>query len=90
MAVNIWLIVARLVVPIYVTLVPVYLFTISIGLYDTLWALVGSYVAFSIPVSVFILTEFVRQIPREIEEAARIDGCGPISTFFRIILPISL
>lgn len=55
---------------------------------DTLWALVGSSVAFSIPVSVFILTEFVHQIPREIEEATRIDGCGPISTFFRIILPL--
>jgi raffinose/stachyose/melibiose transport system permease protein len=82
------LIVAGLVVPIHVTLIPVYLFTINIGLYDTLWALIGPYVAFSIPVSVFILTEFVRQIPRELEEAARIDGCGPMSTFFRIILPL--
>lgn len=82
------LIVAGLVVPIHVTLIPVYLFTINIDLYDTLWALVGPYVAFSIPVSVFILTEFVRQIPRELEEAARMDGCGPMSTFFRIILPL--
>ncbi len=83
------LIVAGLVVPIHVTLIPVYLFTINIGLYDTLWALIGPYVAFSIPVSVFILTEFMRQIPREIEEAARMDGCGPMSTFFRIILPLT-
>jgi raffinose/stachyose/melibiose transport system permease protein len=83
------LIVAGLVVPIHVTLIPVYLLTINLGLYDTLWALIGPYVAFSIPVSVFILTEFVRQIPHEIEEAARIDGCSPISTFFRIILPLS-
>lgn len=82
------LIVAGLVVPIHVTLIPVYLFTVNIGLYDTLWALIGPYVAFSIPVSVFILTEFVRQIPRELEEAARIDGCGPMNTFFRIILPL--
>lgn len=83
------LIVAGLIVPIHVTLIPVYLLTINAGLYDTLWALVGPYVAFNIPVSVFILTEFVRQIPREIEEAARMDGCGPMSTYFRIILPLS-
>jgi len=83
------LIVAGLVVPIHVTLIPVYLLTINLDLYDTLWALIGPYVAFSIPVSVFILTEFVRQIPREIEEAARMDGCGPMSTFFRIFLPLT-
>jgi raffinose/stachyose/melibiose transport system permease protein len=83
------LIIAGLVVPVHVTLIPVYLLMTATGLYDTLWALVGPYVAFSIPVTVFILTDFMRQIPRELEESARIDGCGPIRTFFRVILPLS-
>ena len=81
------LIIAGLVVPIHVTLIPVYLLTTNIGLYDKIWALVGPYVAFSLPVSIFILTGFMREIPRELEEAARIDGCGPMRAFFSIILP---
>ena len=83
------LVVAGLVVPTHVTLIPIYLLMTSTGLYDTIWALVGPYVAFSVPVTVFILTDFMRQIPRELEESARIDGCGPIGIFFRLILPLS-
>lgn len=83
------LIVAGLVIPLHVTLIPVYFLTRTIGLYDSLWALLGPYVAFSLPLSIFILTEFMRQIPTELEDASRIDGCGPMSTFWRIILPLS-
>lgn len=82
-------IVAGLVVPVHVTLIPAYLLMTATGLYDTLWALVGPYVAFAIPVTVFILTDFMRQLPRELEESARIDGCGPMRTFFTIVLPLS-
>jgi raffinose/stachyose/melibiose transport system permease protein len=83
------LVIAGLAIPLHVTLIPVYLLTKQIGLYDTLWGLLGPYVAFNLPLSIFILTEFMRQIPRELEEAARIDGSGPMRTFFRIILPLS-
>ncbi len=83
------LIIAGLVIPLHITLIPVYLFTRDIGLYDTLWALLGPYVAFNLPLSIFILTEFMRGIPREMEEAAYIDGAGPIRTFLRIMLPLS-
>jgi raffinose/stachyose/melibiose transport system permease protein len=83
------LIVAGLVIPLHVTLIPVYLLTKQIGLYDSLWALLGPYVAFNLPLSIFILTEFMRVIPRELEDAARIDGCGPMATFWRVILPLS-
>ena len=48
----------------------------STGLYDTIWSLVGPYVAFAVPISVFILTSFMKEIPREIEESAEIDGCA--------------
>ncbi|NLX09984.1 MAG: carbohydrate ABC transporter permease [Chloroflexi bacterium] len=83
------LIIAGLVIPLHVTLIPVYLFTRNIGLYDSLWALLGPYVAFNLPISIFILTEFMRSIPREMEEAAFIDGAGPIRSFLRIILPLA-
>ncbi len=83
------LIVAAMVVPLHVTLVPVYLLMRDLGLYDTLFALIGPYVATSLPVSIFILTEFMRQIPRELEEAAQIDGCGPFRIFRQIFLPLS-
>lgn len=83
------LIVAGMIVPIHITLVPIYLMTRNMGLYDTPFALIGPYVATSLPVSIFILTEFMRQIPKELEEAAVLDGCGPFAVFFKIFLPLS-
>lgn len=83
------LIVAGMIVPIHITLVPIYLMTRQIGLYDSPFALIGPYVATSLPISVFILTEFMRQIPKELEEAARLDGCGPFTIFFKIFFPLS-
>ncbi|WP_407571820.1 carbohydrate ABC transporter permease [Deinococcus altitudinis] len=84
------LIVAGLIVPVHVTLIPIYLLTRSLGLYDTVFALIGPYVAFALPISIFILTEFMRQIPREMEESAQIDGCGPVRMFTSIFLPLSV
>jgi raffinose/stachyose/melibiose transport system permease protein len=83
------LIVAGLIVPLHVTLVPIYLMTRQLGLYDTPFALIGPYVATSLPVSIFILTEFMRQIPRELEEAAQLDGCGPFAIFWKVFFPLS-
>lgn len=83
------LVVAGMIVPLHATLVPIYLLTRNLGLYDTPFALLGPYVALSLPVSIFILTEFMRQIPRELEEAAELDGCGPFRIFWRIFLPLS-
>lgn len=61
----------------------------NLGLYDSIWALIGPYVATAIPISVFILTSFMREIPGEIEESAQIDGCSRYHMFFSIILPLS-
>ena len=83
------LVVAGMIVPLHATLVPIYLLTRNLGLYDTAFALLGPYVALSLPVSIFILTEFMRQIPRELEEAAQLDGCGPFTIFWRIFFPLS-
>src|SRR4029079_7971977 len=83
------IVIAGLIIPVHVTLIPVYLLTTKLGIYDTLWALIGPYVAFNLPISVFVLTEFMREIPRELEEAAKMDGAGPIGIFLRVILPLS-
>ena len=83
------LIIACMSIPIHITLIPVFKMTTNIGLYDSIWALIGPYVAFGIPISVFILTGFMKGIPREIEESAEIDGCNKYQNFFRMILPLS-
>jgi raffinose/stachyose/melibiose transport system permease protein len=83
------LIVAAMSVPIYITLIPLFTASIRTGIYDTLWALVGPNIAFNMPMSVFILVSFMRGIPKELEEAAEIDGCSKFGIFFRIIFPLS-
>lgn len=82
-------IIACMSIPMHVTLIPVFKMTIDFKLYDTIWALPGPYVAFSLPMSVFILTNFMNSIPHEIEQAAEIDGCGKFRNFFHVILPLS-
>ena len=84
-----FLIVAAMSVPMHVTLIPVFNMTINMGLYDTIWALIPTNVAFATPISVFILTGFMSGIPKELEEAADIDGCGRFGRFFKVILPLS-
>ncbi|HZJ82258.1 MAG TPA: carbohydrate ABC transporter permease [Clostridia bacterium] len=83
------LIVATMAVPIHVTLIPVFIMTQNLGIYDSIWALIGPYIAFNLPVSTFILTTFMSEIPKELEEAAEIDGCGKFRTFFEVIIPLS-
>lgn len=83
------LFVAGMMIPIHSTLIPVYKMTLSLGLYDKLAGLIGPYVAFSLPISIFILTGFIRDIPHELEEAAIIDGASYYQIYRRIILPLT-
>ncbi len=82
-------IVAMMSVPMHVTLIPIFKMTTMIGFNDTLKSLIGPYVAFALPMSVFILTAFMKTIPKEIEESAEIDGCNKYKNFFLMILPLS-
>lgn len=82
-------IVAMMSIPMHVTLIPIFKTTNWMGLYDNLLALLGPYVAFGLPMSVFILTGFMMTIPQEIEEAAIIDGCNKYTNFFHVIVPLS-
>ena len=83
------LIVACMSIPIHVTMIPVFQMAIKTHLYDTIWILIPTSVAFAIPISVFIMTGFMQGIPKELEESADIDGCGRYRRFFQIILPVS-
>ena len=82
-------IVAMMSIPMHVTLIPIFKLTQKMGLYDNLFSLLGPYVTFALPMSVFILTAFMMTIPKEVEESAEIDGCNKFSNFFKIILPLS-
>jgi raffinose/stachyose/melibiose transport system permease protein len=78
-----------LTIPIYITIVPVFVMARSAGLTDSLIGLIGPYLAFGIPFEVLVLQAFIRQIPDEIIEAARIDGAGAWRIFLTIVLPLS-
>lgn len=83
------MVIACMTISIHVALIPIYLLTRDVGLYDTTAALVGPYIAFNLPITIFILTNFMGEIPIELEEAARIDGCGHFRLFSSIIVPLS-
>lgn len=83
------MIIACMCIPVHITLIPIFKMAKAAGVYDSIWALVGPYVAIGIPVSVFMLTGHMKEIPKEIEESATIDGCGRFRLFFEVILPMS-
>jgi raffinose/stachyose/melibiose transport system permease protein len=84
-----YLFVGGLTIPVHITLIPVYIITRKLGIYDTLWALVGPFVAFNTPVAVFVLASFMGDIPASLEEAGYIDGASRFQVFWNIDLPIS-
>ena len=70
--------------------IPIFLMMKGIGLQDTYWGLILPYTAFSLPLIVWILIGFFDEIPREIDEAAIIDGCSHLTILRRIMLPLML
>jgi trehalose/maltose transport system permease protein len=60
----------------------------TFGIFDSLWALILSYMIFTLPFTVWVLTSFVRALPKDLEEAAYIDGATPFQTFYKVILPL--
>lgn len=77
-----------IIMPIHSLLVPLYILTKEVGLIDTKVGLILPYVAFGLPIAVFLIDSYVRNIPKEIEEAARIDGASFTRTMFSIVMPI--
>ena len=80
---------AGIMVPLNALMVPYYTIFAKLGMLDSLNSLRILYAAIGIPVSIFIIRGFMDSFPREIEEAACVDGCGFFGRFFRMVLPLS-
>lgn len=76
------------VIPVITMVGPWYLMFKELGLYDTRTALVLTHVAINLPMAVWLMMSFFKQIPPEIEEAALVDGCRPLSAFWLVTLPL--
>ncbi|WP_031517489.1 carbohydrate ABC transporter permease [Streptomyces sp. NRRL F-5123] len=78
-----------LAIPLQATVIPVYLIIIKLRLYDSLLALILPSMAFAIPLSVLVLANFVRDIPKELFDSMRVDGAGEWTTLWRLAVPLT-
>ncbi|MFC6081903.1 carbohydrate ABC transporter permease [Sphaerisporangium aureirubrum] len=79
---------ATIMLPQHVVLIPQYTIFQSLGMVDTFWPLVLPKFLATDAFFVFLMVQFIRQLPRDLDEAARIDGCGPLRIFAHITLPL--
>jgi multiple sugar transport system permease protein len=88
---NFWfaIMLGTLMLPYHVTLIPQYVLFLNIGWVDTILPLVVPKFLAADAFFIFLMVQFFRGIPRELDEAAKMDGCGPWRIFFRIMLPLS-
>jgi len=77
-----------LLFPIAVAILPLYITLRQANLIDSLWGIILAQVAFGLPGTILILRGFFATIPRELDEAAAIDGCSPAGFFVRVLLPL--
>ena len=77
-----------MMIPIHTTLIPIFQLSHALGIFDTRIGLIGPNLAFALPISIVIYTQFLKAIPKELEESAKIDGCGHLRLFWNILFPI--
>lgn len=83
------LLLLTMVIPVFATIIPLFRIFMAKKLLDNTFWLSLVYVSSFLPMSTWLISNYFATIPRELEEAAWVDGCGRIRTFFKIILPIS-
>jgi len=76
------------VLPRAVIIIPLFIITNQVRLVDTHVGLIFSYLAITVPLSVWLLSGFLRSVPKELEEAAMIDGCNRLQALYRVVVPI--
>ncbi|WP_127503549.1 carbohydrate ABC transporter permease [Actinoplanes solisilvae] len=76
------------IVPLQVTLIPLLEIFVNIKLTGTFWTLWISHATFALPLAIYLLHNFMREIPAGLIEAARVDGAGHVSIFFKVMLPL--
>lgn len=83
-----WVLSTRMMPPIAAA-VPLYMAVNSVGMVDTIWALIIIYAGFNIPFAVWVAMSFFRKVPKEVIEAAELEGCTSVQTFLKVALPLS-
>jgi raffinose/stachyose/melibiose transport system permease protein len=78
-----------MMIPLNAAIIPLFLFFRNVGLLNTYQGVLIPYIAFQIPMGIFLITNYMKTIPAELEESAIIDGCGGGKLFLQIILPLS-
>lgn len=79
-----------MLIPVHSTLVPLFTLMNKVGLLDSYGALILPYTAFELPIAIFLIVAHMSTVPKELEEAAVIDGTGYWGIFFKIMLPLSV
>ncbi|CAG7646491.1 carbohydrate ABC transporter permease [Paenibacillus allorhizosphaerae] len=82
------IILSSLVIPFQTMMIPLVKVAKDLHLINTLYGIIMMYWGFGIPLALFLYHGFIKSIPRELEEAAHIDGSGPVGVFFRILMPL--
>lgn len=83
-----WILSVRMMPPV-AAIIPIYIIMRNLRLLDTPWSLVITYLTFNLPFAVWMMRSFFREIPREIEESALVDGCSIFRSFRSIALPLA-
>ena len=78
-----------LAVPLQATIIPIYLIIIKLGIYDSLLAIILPSIAFAIPLSVLVLSTFIRDVPNELFESMRLDGASEWGTLWHLAFPLT-
>jgi raffinose/stachyose/melibiose transport system permease protein len=78
-----------LAIPLQAAIIPVYLIIIRLHLYDTLLAIILPSIAFAIPLSVLVLSNFIRDVPRELFDSMRVDGASEWATLWHLAFPLT-
>ncbi len=82
------IVLSTLMIPLYVTLIPTYLIWKQVGGLDSYWPLVLPHFLGGGPFYIFLMRQFIMTLPNEMDDAARIDGCGWFGVYWRIIIPL--
>jgi N-acetylglucosamine transport system permease protein len=81
--------ISGMMIPGFLAFIPAWFLHRSLGLIDTYWSLIIQYTAFNLPFTIFMLQSFFKTLPKELEEAAIVDGASLFAVFWRIMLPLS-
>ena len=87
---SIYFMLTTRVIPDIALVVPFFLFVQRLGLLDNLLSLIITYLAITVPFSIFILTGYFESLPNELDKAARVDGCSRLQTLVLVFLPLAL